>query len=358
LARSPISEQDIMQIHAALLSGQDGLNAGRYRTTAVAINNSVAVPPAPQEIAPLMAELSRALHHSEEWPDAVAHATAMHYQLVCIHPFLDGNGRTARLTMNLLLMRAGYSPIFFDLRNRKPYIESLEFAHATSDTSAFEAFIRRELRVSRMGYSCYDGANELSSMRSGDDEVGTMTDGFADTITVVGEQPPPQIRQWENRFLEEERSRRDGGAPRPSGDRPTGRQAVADRRRDAQTEARTERLHQDTIRTVINIQEPSDPGSRVLLNAFVEKLQAIQEVTGNEAPLILVFKGASSRELTEAGYGLLDIDEAFKQLEQSVREGMLEGIARILDADIHNTNELTQSARVYYRCVQRLLRSE
>lgn len=376
---SPITEQDVKQIHTILFASLDNFNAGHYRTTRVMIRDSTAVLPAPQYVEPLMAELSEQLQHSDDWDDVISHAAAMHFQLVRIHPFIDGNGRTARLLMNLLLMRASRPPCPFSPYNRGSYIASLETAHAKGTSSPFANFVRQQLTLLQDAPFCYpptirpaSSDSEEAVMRDNDRRDGNEHSGdggptpagetlTAEPITVVGTPlPPPQIRAWENAFLLDERSRRDGGAVRPSGDRPTGRQAVADRRLDLRLAAQEERYYEDTVRTVINIQEPSDPGSKVLLNAFIEKLYAIQEKTGtSQAVLILLFKGATSTDLTQQGFGLLEVESAFNQLESSVRDGMLEGIARLLDADIQNTNELTASARVYYRSLRVLLsRSE
>jgi Fic family protein len=55
-------------------------------------------------------------------------AVQVHYRLVSIHPFIDGNGRTARLLMNLLLLRAGFTPALIAVEDRPKYLNALEKA--------------------------------------------------------------------------------------------------------------------------------------------------------------------------------------------------------------------------------------
>lgn len=76
---------------------------------------------------------------------AVEQAVVFHYRFVAIHPFDDGNGRMARLLMNLILMRAGYIPCVIRNEKRRMYLETLEHADATGDESAFVNFVAEEL---------------------------------------------------------------------------------------------------------------------------------------------------------------------------------------------------------------------
>ena len=79
--------------------------------------------PSPAEVPALMGDFSRWLARAEAGP---ATAFAAHRQLVAIHPFNDGNGRTARLLMNLVLLRAGYPPVAIRLEDRVAYLVSLQ----------------------------------------------------------------------------------------------------------------------------------------------------------------------------------------------------------------------------------------
>ena len=75
----------------------------------------------------------------------VEQAALFHYQFVSIHPFDDGNGRMARLLMNLILMREGHPPCVIRNERRKEYLQSLEEADTTGDYKKIIAFIAHEL---------------------------------------------------------------------------------------------------------------------------------------------------------------------------------------------------------------------
>ncbi len=69
----------------------------------------------------------------------VVRAAKLHSIFVGIHPFIDGNGRTSRLLLNLELMKAGYPPIIFKIQNRLPYYEALDKSDTTQN---FDDFIQ------------------------------------------------------------------------------------------------------------------------------------------------------------------------------------------------------------------------
>lgn len=104
---TPFTEADLRSLHRLVLQRSQPDYAGRYRDVQVWISGSSRVPPAPVEVPALMAELFADLRTmSEEHP--VRRAAFFHARLVSIHPFVDGNGRTARLASNLLLLRDRY----------------------------------------------------------------------------------------------------------------------------------------------------------------------------------------------------------------------------------------------------------
>lgn len=124
----PIREIDIRQIHAAILEGIDEVNAGRYRTVDVEISGSGYRPPGPHEVPAQMEEFARWLAVVAGPQDAspIVIAAAAHAWFAQIHPFIDGNGRTARILMNLILMRAAYPIAIITIEDRKRYYEALE----------------------------------------------------------------------------------------------------------------------------------------------------------------------------------------------------------------------------------------
>lgn len=107
-----ISGQDILGVHGLILRGVDDENAGRFRNVPVRISGSAVVMPNPRKVPELMEDFLAWLGEKHDL-HPVALAGEAHYRLVSIHPFTDGNGRTARLLMNLLLMQQGYPPPSF-----------------------------------------------------------------------------------------------------------------------------------------------------------------------------------------------------------------------------------------------------
>jgi Fic family protein len=68
-----------------------------------------------------------------------------HFRLAAIHPFADGNGRTARLLMNLLLLREGYPPVAVRPEDRKTYLDTLQHASMQDDLKPFQTFLHQRL---------------------------------------------------------------------------------------------------------------------------------------------------------------------------------------------------------------------
>jgi Fic family protein len=83
---------------------------------------------------------------------APANSFDAHYRLVAIHPFGDGNGRAARLVMNLLLLREGYPPIAVRPEDRKTYLDALEQASVRDDLKPFQTFMHRRLDATLAEY--------------------------------------------------------------------------------------------------------------------------------------------------------------------------------------------------------------
>ncbi len=128
---APITEHTLRSIHALVLRTIDDEEAGRYRRGQVRITGSEYVPPEPIAVPGLMAELVAWLNADETASlHPVVRAALAHFRLVHIHPFADGNGRTARLLMNLILMREGYPPAIIRVEDRPAYYDALDAAHA------------------------------------------------------------------------------------------------------------------------------------------------------------------------------------------------------------------------------------
>jgi Fic family protein len=104
-----ISEKDILGIHRLFYYRIDQDNAGKYRQVPVMISGTEYLPPAPGKVPALMKKFAAKIPAMRKKLHPVVFAAKLHEELVNIHPFADGNGRTARLLMNLALFQAGYS---------------------------------------------------------------------------------------------------------------------------------------------------------------------------------------------------------------------------------------------------------
>jgi Fic family protein len=118
--------KDILNIHKIILTGIDDENAGHYRNIPVRISGSTVILPNPLKVPVLMEEFYLWLRQGDI--DPVELAADAHYRLATIHPFIDGNGRTARLLMNMILLMNGYPPAIIRPRDRLVYLNSLEKA--------------------------------------------------------------------------------------------------------------------------------------------------------------------------------------------------------------------------------------
>lgn len=138
--REPLSQTVVRQLHALILRGIDDAHAGAYRHVPVAISGSQHVPPSPAEVAPMMSDLLAWLGNDGQALHPVRRAARFHHRFVFIHPFVDGNGRTARLLMNLILVSEGYPPAIIkaDPERRIAYLDALEAASVQQDLLRFE----------------------------------------------------------------------------------------------------------------------------------------------------------------------------------------------------------------------------
>lgn len=138
--RQDIASGDILNIHRIILQKIDDTNAGRYRTVAVRLKGSETILPNALKVPELMHKFIDWLR-GESLDHPVKIAVDAHFKLVSIHPFVDGNGRTARLLMNLLLMQAGFPPAIIRKEDRMAYINSLEKGQTKSDLTDYSTFM-------------------------------------------------------------------------------------------------------------------------------------------------------------------------------------------------------------------------
>jgi Fic family protein len=142
-----IAERDILELQGIILKGIDDDNAGRYRDVRVRIAGSAVVLPNPHKVPDLMAEFGHWFSMKNKM-HPVEFAGEAHYRLVSIHPFIDGNGRTARLLMNLILMMKGYPPALIRKEDRLAYINALEKAQLGGSRDDYDKIIMKAVNRS------------------------------------------------------------------------------------------------------------------------------------------------------------------------------------------------------------------
>jgi Fic family protein len=120
---------DILTLHGLVLRSIEDDFAGRLRNGGVRISGANFVPPNANKVSDLLDELMTFINTNPLGLNDIELATVFHHKLVWIHPFFDGNGRTVRLAMNLLLMRRGFPPAIILKNDRKKYYEALNQAN-------------------------------------------------------------------------------------------------------------------------------------------------------------------------------------------------------------------------------------
>lgn len=145
----PIHEIDIRAIHRLVMERVDPQEAGAYSGHERMIKGSPLVLPSPWHLGALMSDFGQWLSSVPASPDSAFEA---HARLVTIHPFSDGNGRTARLLMNLLLWKASYPPVVIAPEHRLAYLDSLQKLQLEADSQPYGQFMFNRLEASLDDY--------------------------------------------------------------------------------------------------------------------------------------------------------------------------------------------------------------
>lgn len=165
-AQSELNEYTLNSIHALILRGIDQGNAGKHRAVPVTISGSKHVPPQPFLVPKLMEDLFVFYGNEKSVLHPVQLAAEMHQRLVTIHPYVDGNGRTSRLLMNLILLQHGYPIANIAADQRIAYYNALEKAQVGGDASDFHHLVARTEKASLFKYL------DMVSGNVGDDAEG------------------------------------------------------------------------------------------------------------------------------------------------------------------------------------------
>jgi len=122
------SENIILKLHKRFFNSLDADEAGKYRSYQVLITGTDYIPPTAEEVPTLMSAFVDELNEKAKTMHPVLLSAFAHRKFVDIHPFADGNGRTARLLMNLILVNRGYQIVSIPPILRHEYIEALHAA--------------------------------------------------------------------------------------------------------------------------------------------------------------------------------------------------------------------------------------
>jgi Fic family protein/DNA-binding XRE family transcriptional regulator len=138
-----LNEREILSIHNLILRGINPEDAGRYRRVQVMIKGSTFMPPQPFMVSKEMEDFFIWYETHKNALHPIVLAAEFHERLVSIHPFIDGNGRTSRLAMNLILLQNGYviANIKGDYDSRMQYYYALEAAQIKNNKEDFLLFI-------------------------------------------------------------------------------------------------------------------------------------------------------------------------------------------------------------------------
>ncbi len=134
-----INENFMLDIHKIVLTGLDNDNAGFYRNCRVRISGSTVIMPNPLKVPDLMINFYNWLDKNMD--NEPLTAILAHLKFVSIHPFVDGNGRCARLLMNTILLQFGFVPILIRPTDRKRYLSIIENYQLKGDEKPYTSFM-------------------------------------------------------------------------------------------------------------------------------------------------------------------------------------------------------------------------
>ena len=201
-----ITEKHILAIHRIILGGIDDKWAGRYRETEVFIRGANVTLPPPQKVTYLMDDFIQWLEMQQE--EHPVHIAALaHLKLVTIHPFVDGNGRTARLLMNLILLLHDYPMTIVRNEERTDYLDALATAQTKDNTQPYLNLIENAVDRSLDTYlNAAQGKPALSPFQKLSSELLKIGELAKETGVNV-----PTLRFWTKEGLLEVSSHTKGG---------------------------------------------------------------------------------------------------------------------------------------------------
>lgn len=147
----PLTESDVRNLHALVMRRSEPDIAGGYATSSRYVNTDRGrhAFPSPAELPALMGDFAAWLRAAPATPET---AFVAHRRLVEIHPFNDGNGRTARLLMNLILIKGGFLPLAIRPDDRLAYLQALQESQAGRGDEAFRRLLYERLDATLAEY--------------------------------------------------------------------------------------------------------------------------------------------------------------------------------------------------------------
>ena len=150
--QQPLDEWTIKSLHQLVMKNIDSDNAGRYRQVNVLISGAEHRPPEALQVPEQMAAFIDWYSNQAQALHPIERAARVHGEFVKIHPFVDGNGRTSRLLMNLELMKAGFPATVIEVTQRLDYYQALDQAHCTGDYRDFIQLVTKAVEKSFAPY--------------------------------------------------------------------------------------------------------------------------------------------------------------------------------------------------------------
>lgn len=186
------NEKDLLNIHDIILDGIDYINAGKYRNVPVRIAGSMTILPNYMKVPDLMKQLFRTINDfkSDTILEIIDLAIEIHYQLVTIHPFVDGNGRAARLIFNLILQQHNLPLTFISKEERSRYLNSLEKAQTGGSNADYIELMYKAIERS-MDLYLGQNSTELTNQNENHNQLYKIGQ-----IAKLSNEQIPTIRHW------------------------------------------------------------------------------------------------------------------------------------------------------------------
>lgn len=174
-----LKERDILDIHELVMSKIEKEFAGRYRNSGVRIPGANFTPPNAQKVPDLMSDLISWVSRDDQSMHPLVRVSIFHHRFVWIYPFFDGNGRTVRLIMNLLLMKWEFPPVIILKVDRNKYYQALNRANQ----GHYDLLIRLIARAADRSLGIY-----LSNLEDYADEYVPIADLVEDAVLPYGQE--------------------------------------------------------------------------------------------------------------------------------------------------------------------------